>query len=210
MNDDSSFLEYVTKLAQVDPDACVMLAVDAYKRLVTLERYRDAALIIMLACRRLGTHDLRAALLGRLAALGSWEALLRVKFFAAWLAESELGRAAQPRIRFDDCEPRGIETDNNSEEGLLSTCKIVFSDLESRLRQYERHGFGGMNLLFFLNRSRRSRGSRRIDNPAAFGLRYISAESDEERDSILGRIESGGIRIRSVQLGTDGPRDHEE
>src|SRR6266404_3941433 len=171
MNYDSTFLEYVTKLAQVDTDACAMLAVEAYKHAVAHERYRDAALIIMLACRRLGTQESRADLLGTLAALGSWEALLRVKFFAAWLVESELGRAARPRIRYDDTEPGGIETDNNSEEGLLSTCKIVFSDLESRLRQYERHDFGGMNLLFFLNRSRRSFGTRGIDNPASFGLR---------------------------------------
>jgi hypothetical protein len=209
MNYESSLLEYVAKLAQVDKDACAMLAVEAYEHTVVHERYRDAALIIILACRRLETYESRSDLLGRFAALDSWETLLRVKFFTAWLVESQLGKAAQPRIRYNDSEPRAIETENNSEEELLSTCRIVFSDLESELRQYQGRNFGGMNLLFFLNRSRRSFGSPRVHNPASFGLRYISPESDEERDSILGRVEQSQIRIRSVHLGTEGPQDRE-
>lgn len=210
MDYDSRFLEYLTKITHVDIETCVALATEAYEYSVRREQYWDAALMIMIVCRRLETHKSRAHLIRTLASRDSWEALLQVNFFSAWLADSELGAAARPRLRYDDSESRWIDTEDRSDEGLFSTCRVLFSDLQRALDHHEGRGFGGMNLLFFLNRSRRSHGSSRIYNAASFGLRYVSPASDEEQDSILGRVERGQIRIRSVRLGTDEPRAHEE
>jgi hypothetical protein len=212
VNYNSRFLEYLTKIAQVDIDACITLATEAYEDSVRHERYRDAALMIMLVCRRLPNHESQADLIGTLSVRDSWKALLEVNFFLAWLADTQLATAAQPkpRLRYDDSESRWIDTEDNSEEGLLSTCRVVFSDLQAELGHHESQDIGGMNLLFFLNRSRRSQGSSRIHNAASFGLRYISPTSDEEQDSILGRVERGQIKVRSVRLGTHGPQAPEE
>src|ERR1041384_8489074 len=102
MDYDSRFLEYLTKISQVDIETCVAKATEAHEYLVRHEQYRDAALMIMIVCRRLETHKSRAHLIRILASRDSWEALLQVNFFSAWLADSELGLAARPRLRYDD------------------------------------------------------------------------------------------------------------
>jgi len=207
----SHFFDYVIKVAQADSDECTEFALRAYEDATSHEQYRDAALIVMLACRQLGTHEACSGLVSRLSETRSWKSVLRVRFFNAWLVESEIQAVAQqPRMRFDESEPRSIETGPKDDEELLKACMTVFSDLESRLSQSDRQEFGGMNLLFFLNRSRRSRGSSRIHNAASFGLRYISPESEEEQDSLLGRAQRAKIRIRSVYLGTEPSSDFEE
>jgi hypothetical protein len=164
----------------------------------------------MIGCRCLESHQSQADLISTLASRDSWQAVLKVNFFSAWLADSELKTAARPGLRYDDNEGRWIDTEDSSDEGLLSTCRVVFADLQRVLDHHEGRDFGGMNLIFFLNRSRRSHGSSRIYNAASFGLRYISPASNEEQDTIIGRVERGQIKIRSVQLGTHGPQDHEE
>lgn len=194
MDSDSRFLDYLTKITQVDIEACIAISREAYEYSVRHEHYEDAALMIMTGCRRLRNHKSRADLIRTLASHDSWKALLQVNFFLAWLADSDLGAAARPRLGHDDSESRWIDTEDSSDEKLFSTCRVLFSDLEKVLDHHEGRGFGGMNLLFFLNRSRRSHGSTRIYNAASFGLRYVSPASDEEQDSILGRVERGQIK----------------
>jgi hypothetical protein len=204
------FLHYVAELAATEAEKITPLAIEALEDASRAERYSDAALIIMLVCRGLPTNEARVSLLHKLSMLSIWEHLGYLDFFVAWLADSGLANPVRNGMAYQESEARWIETDDNGEEGLLSACRIAFADLGSWVERREDRCFGGTNLLFFLNRSRRRHGPARIYNAAAFGLRWIAPSSDDEQDTILGRIQRGHLGIRSVRLGTPSPRDFPE
>ena len=131
MNYDSRFLNYLVELLRVEGEDCGPLAVEAVEYSVEHQRYTDAALIVILASRRLPTQIARRRLVATLSELNSWESLQRVSFFAAWLADSRPKHDRNARIRHDDLEARWIETDAATDEGLFSACRELFADLAS-------------------------------------------------------------------------------
>ena len=210
MNYEANFTNAIYRLASEDPEMCAQIAVEAFDDAAKHERYEDAALITMLACRRI-PGETQPRLINSLAAHNSWPTVCRLRYFVAWLETARRQPTAAPRLKYDDSESGWVERSAFSDDDLLSACRDVFSGLTAQLETYGDRKLGGMNLLFFLNRSRKRHDHEsRVYNPAAFGMHYIDPTSDDEHDSLLGQVERGEIRIKSVLLGTPEPDSREE
>lgn len=210
MSYEANFTAAICRLASEDPETSAQIAVVAFDVAVEHERYEDAALITMLACRRL-PRETQFHLINLLAGHKSWRTVCRLGYFVAWLETTRLLPTVAPRVKYDDSESGWVERSSSSDEDLLSACRDLFSGLTAQLEKYGDRKLGGMNLLFFLNRSRkRHHHESRVYNPAAFGLHFIDPTSNDEHDSLLGQVERGDIRIKSVLLGTPEPDSREE
>src|SRR5262245_4533740 len=122
MSYDAILFNHITDMSgAIDVERCTLLVLEAYEYCTSHERYADAALVVMIGCRRLHSIDACHTLLAALAERHTWRSVLRVPFFRAWLEDLRNDAHRTPRLQMEERERRSIEIE--VDDDLLTICR---------------------------------------------------------------------------------------